>query len=182
MQIHFGTGVTNNTFEALNQKEENEPLSQRPIEYGLEYWGYIDVEARLWQRLKLRTGLRYSGWWNYGPGFILLYEDDQPPKVNRAIDVLQIGANKTIKHFTNLEPRLALNLQVRSNFSIKMAYDRLTQYAHLLSNTNGIIPFDSWAASGYYLPPTTTNQYSFGMATDIKNWSAEVTPLSQDLE
>ena len=55
------------------------------------------------------------------------------------------------------------------NQAIKLSYNRLNQYIHLISNTNAPAPLDIWAPSGPYLKPQQLDQLAFGFHSKLKN-------------
>lgn len=174
--LFTGFGAKNNVFTRLHFDEERNANLAKPKDFGLEYYYYIDAKARLGEKLKIRSGLRFSGLWNYGPNFIYTYDPALPPSSDTVVDVQHIKANKTVASFNNLEPRLAVNYQLNEKNAVKLAYDRLVQYVHLMSNTVGVAPFDVWSPANNYLPPTITDQYTVGYANSTKgiNISADI--------
>ena len=158
--LNFGVGASKQVFKPL-EKGKDRQRAKGQIDYALEYWGYADLEMFPYSRLSARAGLRYSGWWNFGPGYIIEY-DDGVPFPGAATSVRSVGPYETIKQYYSPEPRLLINYELGSSMSVQVAYDRLAQYAHLLTNTYGSIPFDSWIGSSYHTKPTYTNQYSLG--------------------
>ena len=90
-------------------------------------------------------------------------------KVYVTPDVVELKSNpslnpnnsKTIKSFYNFEPRFNFSYNFK-NQAIKLSYNRLNQYIHLISNTNAPAPLDIWAPSGPYLKPQQLDQLAFG--------------------
>ncbi|MEQ9402348.1 MAG: TonB-dependent receptor [Cyclobacteriaceae bacterium] len=181
LDVDVGLGAKNNIFTPLHQRSEASAHVPGPAEYGLEYFSYFDVEATPVSFLKLRAGLRYTGLWNYGPGFIYKYDPDLPPSEITVVEVERIAANQTIAHYHNPEPRLAVSYQLNHKSTFKVAFDRMVQYVHLLSSSNAIVPFDSWSPSGYHLKPTISDQYTVGYSRLHEGWSVSIEAFAKEM-
>ncbi|MEP1034107.1 TonB-dependent receptor [Ekhidna sp.] len=179
--FHLGTGVKNNIFTPLNQKSASSDHLPSPKEFGLEYFSYIDLEFNPLTPLKIRAGLRYAGLWNYGPGFIYKYDPNLPKSEITVENVERVAANKTIAHYHYPEPRVALSYQLDRKNAVKVAYDRMIQYVHLLSSSNAIVPFDSWAPSGYHLKPTISDQVTVGYVQSRERWQFSVDVFAKQM-
>ena len=161
LALNFGIGASRQEFQPLERVKFDRLRGRGLRDNALDYWGYTDLEMFESRKLSARLGIRYSGWWNFGPGYIVDYEQGIPNS-NQGLQVRRIAANKTIKHYRNLEPRVTVNYKIDDTMSVQAAYDRLSQYAHLLTNSYASVPFDSWIGSSYHTPPTRTHQYSLG--------------------
>lgn len=161
--------------------------------YALENAVYLDVEHELNDKFSVEYGLRWSNFLNIGKQFVNIYENNQPVlydenlqvyKNAEPITVQEYGAGKIIKSFNNLEPRLALAYQFSQDESIKAGYNRMTQYLHLLSNTNAPTPLDVWTPSGKYIEPQLLHQFSIGYFRNIKNakYSLEVESFYKNVQ
>ncbi len=145
---------------------------------AMELAAYIDLEHSFSDKLTMRYGLRYSNFRRLGGQSVKLYENDQPVHYNAALGVYEptssIGedvykSGETISTFSNFEPRLGVSYRLNDISSIKAGYNRMSQYIHLISNTNSPTPLDIWAPSGKYLKPQMLDQYSFGYFTNLKD-------------
>ena len=72
------------------------------------------------------------------------------------------GKNEIMAQFGNWEPRIALAYTLSSQSSIKASYNRMSQYLHLISNTQSPTPLDVWTPSDSYLKPQILDQYALG--------------------
>jgi len=68
------------------------------------------------------------------------------------------------KMFPSIQPRLALNYKVAEYFSLKTSYSRMTQFMHMLSNSDGGLPTDIWVPATRKAVPENASQYVLGMA------------------
>src|SRR5690606_26590190 len=79
------------------------------------------------------------------------------------------GKNKSISKFDNFAPRLAVSVQLTDARSIKLSYNRMTQYVHLISNTTSATPLDIWEPSGPYVKPQIVDQYAVGFFQNLNH-------------
>lgn len=61
--------------------------------------------------------------------------------------------------YVNLEPRSSLTLYPFRKTSISFGYSKMSQYVHLLTNSDGGIPKDLWVPSTNKIAPEQSNQY-----------------------
>jgi hypothetical protein len=57
---------------------------------------------------------------------------------------------------------------LNSNASLKLGYNRIYQYVHLISNTAAVTPVDIWQLSNGYFQPQRSDQVSVGYFTNLK--------------
>jgi hypothetical protein len=68
------------------------------------------------------------------------------------------------KMFPSVQPRLAINYKVADYLSLKTSYSRMTQFMHMLSNSDGGLPTDIWVPATRKAVPENASQYVAGMA------------------
>jgi len=146
--------------------------------YAFENAIYIDTEHRVSDRLGLSYGLRLSTFHRLGQDELNIYENDRAVNFNEDLKIYEkakpIGIetfkrSEVIKSFFYLEPRASLSYQLNSESSIKLSYNRMAQYIHLLSNTNSPTPLDIWTPSGKYVKPQLLDQYAIGYFKNFNN-------------
>lgn len=137
-------------------------------EKGLEIAPYVSYE-KTWDKLSLNAGLRYSWFGNIGPYNVSFYNPNLPQSVSTITGTKAYKKNDIIKSYHGFEPRLALKYDLSNRKAIKLGYNRMFQYIHLISNTNAALPFDIWKPSGYHIKPLEVNQISVGYAYDTEN-------------
>lgn len=146
--------------------------------YAFENAFYLDVEHNVTDRLALSYGLRLSTFHRLGQDELNIYENDEAVVFNEAlkiyekaepIDVETFKRSDVIASFANLEPRASIAYQLNSESSIKASYNRMSQYLHLLSNTNSPTPLDIWTPSGKYVKPQLLDQYAIGYFKNFYN-------------
>lgn len=72
------------------------------------------------------------------------------------------------KRFNSLQPRLAARYKLNELYSLKASYVTMSQYLHLLSNSNIGLPTDLWLPATDKVGPETSQQISGGLARTIR--------------
>lgn len=153
--------------------------------YAFENAIYISAEQKFSERFSANYGLRYSNFQRLGEEQINTYANNQPVIFNPELGIyeeatptgtIKYGKNKKIISFDNLEPRLALAYSLDDNQSLKLSYNRMSQYVHLISNTASASPLDIWAPSDQFLKPEILDQFALGYFRNFKDdkYSLEV--------
>ena len=139
--------------------------------YANELGIYVDAEHTISEKLKLQYGVRLSNFTRLGQKELNRYTDDTAVLFNEEFQIYEsadpIGIDTfdrsdVIETFTNIEPRFALSYLINDYTSVKASYNRISQYLHLISNTNSPTPLDVWAPSGKYIKPQILDQYALG--------------------
>jgi hypothetical protein len=138
--------------------------TQRSLESGI----YLTAQVHLGKKLFADLGARYSFFQSIGPGSVNVYTPGAPREVANLVDTLRFSQGSTIKPYSGFEPRIGIRYEISSNASIKLGYNRLYQYLHLVTNTTAITPVDIWQPSGYYFKPQEGNQISLGYFLKFK--------------
>ncbi len=120
------------------------------------------------EKLYLEGGVRFSLFSAMGPGDVNVYTPGLPLESISLIDTLNFSKGKKIKSYTGVEPRLSFRYTVSPSSSIKIGYNRMYQYLHLITNTTAITPVDIWQPSGYYFKPQMADQLSIGYFKNFK--------------
>jgi hypothetical protein len=146
--------------------------------YAFEPALYLDVEQQLSDKLSINYGLRYSLFYRLGNQKINTYANNQAVVFNSEQQIYEkatptgtvdYGRNETIAKFNNLEPRFSIAYLLNDNQSIKMSYNRMTQYLHLISNTQSPTPLDVWAPSDQFLKPQILDQIAIGYFSELND-------------
>ncbi|MCF6128092.1 TonB-dependent receptor [Flavobacterium sp. AS60] len=153
--------------------------------YAFESAIYMDAEHEISDKIALSYGLRFSTFLRLGLQTLNTYENNQPVVFNPEFSIyesaepngtIHYGKNKTIAKFDNLEPRFAISYAMNEHQSVKASYNRMSQYLHLISNTQSPTPLDVWAPSDRYLKPQLLDQVALGYFQNFKDdaYSLEV--------
>ena len=146
--------------------------------YAYENAAYMSADQRISDKLSVNYGLRYSNFQRVGAQEVYTYANDQPVIYNKEFHIyeeadptgtINYKKNKKIASFGNLEPRIALAYSLNNDNSIKVSYNRMSQYVHLISNTASATPLDIWAPSDQYLKPEILDQVALGYFHNFKD-------------
>lgn len=151
--------------------------------YAIENALYIDVNHQINEKLALSYGTRLSSFLRLGQKELNTYENNQAVSFNPELQIyesvepngsISTSRGKVEKSFFYIEPRLAVSYLLNDNSSLKISYNRMVQYLHLLSNTTSPTPLDVWAPSGKYFQPQLLDQVALGYFKNYSNYSFEV--------
>ncbi len=164
-QLGFGGSFINYIFNSGDLiPEKNSSVNPIALQNDQSYESalYMEDEWRLSEKLSLMAGLRFSNYQTIGPSTVNIYAEGQPLKSSTLIDVKTFSGGEVIKSYSGWEPRLALRIGLPRNSSVKLSYNRMYQYIHLISNTTAVTPIDIWHPSNLYIRPQYSDQYSLG--------------------
>ncbi len=150
---------------------------------GLEMGFYLSDEFDLNPFLRLYAGLRYSRFQNFGPHTVYQYPDGEPRRIETVEDSVVYGAGESITSYQGLEPRVSLRVALSESASIKLSYNRVFQYIHLLSNTASATPIDLWQVANQYFPAQRSDNYSIGFFKNFKGrtWQTSLEFFYRDM-
>ena len=124
--------------------------------------------------IKGATDLTYGGGKVSSHEHDLYIEDDflasEHLKMNLGIHLSGFAVQN--KWYHSIQPRISVNYMVNPKLSLKAAFTTMTQYLHLLSNSNVGLPTDLWLPSTARVKPMDSKQFAIG----------GIYALSQDLE
>ena len=123
-----------------------------PKQYAMENVAYVANETNLENKLKLKYGLRYTGFENLDKG-------------------------KITHHQQQLDPRIGFTYIFNDLHSVKASYSRTTQFIQLASNSTSGSPLDFWFPASANVKPQKCDQFAVGyfrnFASDAYEFSAE---------
>ena len=146
--------------------------------YAFEPSAYIEAEHQFSRKFSAMYGLRYSMFYRLGASTVNLYENNEAVTFNSEQQVYEkatpIGtkyykSNEVIKSFDNFEPRLAFSYSFNDTKSVKLSYNRMTQYLQLVSNTSSPTPLDVWTPSDQFIKPQIADQIAIGYFSNFCN-------------
>lgn len=162
-----------------------------PNKFAFEPSVFIEAEQELSSIFRVNYGVRYSQFYRLGKEEINNYANNNPVIYNPQTDAYEkatpisqtfYGTNKKISFFDNFEPRIALSVQTQEEQSLKFSFSKMSQYIHVISNTNAATPLDIWEPSGPYVKPQIVYQYAAGFFQNFKdnNYSLEIEAYYKD--
>ncbi|SFG62688.1 TonB-dependent receptor [Pontibacter chinhatensis] len=176
-QVGVGASATWYKFNSGELKPTSEQSSllhiKMPEERSLEAAVYLDHQYTLSPKVSVSYGLRYSSYFNLGPGEVYVYNPEVPRRASSITDTLYFDKGEKIKQYNYLEPRASLRVTLDENSSVKLGYNRMVQYIHLISNTTAVSPVDIWKTSNPYLKPQVGDQVALGYFRNFDDNSVE---------
>lgn len=150
-----------------------EPL-ELDVEKGLESALFASYEFEINHRWSASAGLRLSMFNALGPKNVYSYSPNNPKEIEFITDTTSYNNNSLINTYVGPELRLASRFKIREDLSLKVSYDRMYQYIHMLSNSVSISPTDVWRLSGPDIKPQIGNQFSAGLYKNFLGTSLEL--------
>lgn len=142
-------------------------------EQALESALYAADVFTVTDKLTVDLGARFS-FYNYlGPRTVNSYLNGLARNENTFTGTGFFGKGKTIKTYQSPEIRAAVKYSFNDNRSVKLSYNSLRQYLHMLSNTTAITPTDSWKLSDSHIRPQFGDQVSVGYYQNLKKGKFE---------
>jgi outer membrane receptor protein involved in Fe transport len=126
---------------------------------------YIGDQYRASNKLSLQAGFRYTHYRLNGPGKYYQYAPNQPRSDRSVVDSVTYPANQRIQTYQGPEIRISSRYLIDSRTSLKLSFNTLRQYIHMVTNTTAISPTDIWKLSDPYIKPQQGQQISLGIYT-----------------
>ena len=142
-------------------------------EQGLESALYIGDQFTVSPTFSLNAGLRYSIFNYRGPHSVYNYVPGLPREMATITDTSFYDKGSIIKTYSAPEIRLAFRYSMGDNASLKLSFNTMAQYIHMLSNTTAISPTDTWKLSDPYIKPQQGKQVSLGFYKNFASNSIE---------
>jgi outer membrane receptor protein involved in Fe transport len=139
-----------------------------PINNAFEHALYVSDELKIFQKLILKYGLRYSVFQNVGKGTVYQYD-----ATHEAIDSIVYTSRGAYKTQSGLEPRLGITYNVTPSTSFKASYSRTMQYLQLAQNSAAGTPLDIWFPASPNIKPQICDQFALGYFHNLLNNSIE---------
>ncbi|WP_116107801.1 TonB-dependent receptor [Lewinella sp. IMCC34191] len=133
-----------------------------PREQAVEVSGFIEYEWTVNDRLSLSTGLRYTHYWQLGPGEQRRYTAGEVVTSESLTDTKTFGSGHTMAEYGGLEPRISLNYALHPRLSWKAAYARNRQYLQNIYNATTPLPSSRWKVSDNVIRPQRADLWSSG--------------------
>jgi len=143
-------------------------------EQALESAIYIEDKFEVNPRLSITAGIRFSFYQYLGPKTVNNYLPGFPVDYIYENGTETFGSGKTIKNYGGPEYRASMRYSIFDNLSLKVSYNTLRQYIHLLTNTMTVSPTDIWKLSDKYVKPQIGDQVSVGLYRNYRGNKIEV--------
>lgn len=144
-----------------------------PSEQALESAVYVGDQFDVTNNFSINAGIRYSVYNYLGAQSARNYAPNLPITEENLLNTVAYGKNKVIHTYGGPELRLSARYNFKPDLSVKVAYNTLRQYIHLLSNTTAIAPTDVWKLSDNNIRPQFGDQVSLGIYKNIEEKGIE---------
>src|SRR5690554_5701221 len=128
----FNPGI--NRYRERSENNHADTLFGSSKIYANEFYGYIQDDFKITERIKLNGGLHFSGF---------AVED---------------------KTYFSVQPRFSGRYIINERTSLKASYATMAQYLHLLTNAGIGLPTDLWVPPTADIKPQTAHQIALGAA------------------
>jgi hypothetical protein len=135
---------------------------------------YLEDKFEVNPRLSITAGIRYSFYQYLGPKTVNTYLPGFPIDYIYQEGVQEYKSGKKIKTYGGPEYRASVRYSVFDNLSLKVSYNTLRQYIHLLTNTMTVSPTDIWKLSDTFIKPQIGDQLSVGLYRNFRGNKIEV--------
>jgi hypothetical protein len=135
---------------------------------------YLEDKFEVNPRLSITAGIRYSFFQYLGPKTVNTYLPGFPIDYIYQEGVQEYKSGKKIKTYGGPEYRASVRYSVFDNLSLKVSYNTLRQYIHLLTNTMTVSPTDIWKLSDTFIKPQIGDQLSVGLYRNFRGNKIEV--------
>lgn len=142
-------------------------------EQALESALYISDTYLVNDQLSVDAGLRYVLYNYLGPRNVNYYADGLPKNPETLEETVSYGSGKNIKTYNGPEFRIGLRYAFSNQSSVKLGYNSLRQFIHMLSNTTSATPTDSWKLSDPHIKPQFGDQVSLGYYRNMASSKVE---------
>jgi len=162
-EAEFGVQNTYYVFDPAEITGDITTELERQI--ALEPALYVSFQQKVGVRWNFEYGLRSSAFYRLGPGTEELYNPGEAREDTSIVGSVTYESGELIKGFNfleGLEPRFTATYLLDENQSLKLSYQRMRQYIHLISNTTSPTPVDIWRPAGMHIDPATSDQIAAG--------------------
>lgn len=157
--------VTVNTSAASGPSRLGRTIERK---HALENAVYISDDYAPFKWLQIAYGFRYSLFTQVGPGTIYSYDAN-----GNIADSNVYKNNQPVKTYMGFEPRISASFIIKEKSSIKVSYNHINQYLHLLSNSTTSTPVDIWVPCSQIVKPQIGDQVALGYFRNFRNNSIE---------
>jgi len=171
MKMNYNSGIHDVTAKV---EFDYSPVPTHEIKFGGSYTFHIfrpEVQSMQFKDSSVDTSLSIASSRVLAHETALYAEDNitiTPSfHINAGLHYSTFTVNKHFYH--SLQPRLSMSAMVAKNVSIKAGYAYMSQYVHLLSNSNVSLPTDLWVPVTENIPPMKSHQVSLGVFWEIPN-------------
>ena len=163
---------------SVSSKLEYTPNQKHKVQAGVEYI-YHHFQPSIQNTMFFSTGDSTASAFNmdttignkalHGHEVAAYIEDTWSPtgwfRLNYGARFSMYGIRSKV--YPSFEPRIGMRFLVHKDVAIKASYSYMSQYVHLLSNSNLSLPSDMWVPVTYDVPPMRSMQVAAGISYNI---------------
>lgn len=131
-------------------------------EKGLEIATYISDNIDILPQLNADIGLRFTRYAYLGPHSVFRFNKNAAHTSGNITDTLNYTNNEIINWYSSVEPRLSMRYTLNNVSSLKLSYNRISQFINLISNSTVMSPTDVYKLSSPNVKPVICNQIALG--------------------
>ncbi len=139
-------------------------------ETSYELSGYANANWKVSDNVSLSGGLRYNHTLFQGPYTLNNYDETGSTIISTEF----FEKGEKVNSYTDLEPRLGVNVKFDENTSIKASYSNVNQYLQNIYNATTPLPTSRWKISDPNIKPQNSQAYGLGIYKKFKNKEIEV--------
>jgi len=163
--IRFGFSSIYHTVTPGTITGTNIVSSTEPDVHSWENAFYVSDSWKATSRLNIDYGIRLSTFSVLGGSNLYdLTADGTAIK-----DTLHYGSGQIEQTYVIPEPRVSASYTLNDVSSLKLSYDRNSQYMHLISNSTTSNPTDKWVSTNNIIKPEIADQVSLGYFRSLQN-------------
>jgi hypothetical protein len=137
--------------------------------YAIESGLFVENDHTINNNFSINYGLRWSFFDYTGKGIAYSFGNAQLGKRRPVTGEEFYDQWESIKRYNYFEPRILVKYQWNDQTSLKLSYNRMAQYIHLVSNTTAATPVDIWTPSTNNLRPQLSDQIALGFFRNFKD-------------
>ena len=141
------------------------PIHLQP-EQAYESAIYASDEYELSPKWLVELGIRGVYYRNIGPYKQAIYTEGVEKTPLSISSILDLKSGEVEQSYFKPEPRLAVRYKLNDISSVKMGYNRMNQFLHLISNSTTPLPNARWKTANRYIPPQQSDLITIGYFRD----------------
>jgi CarboxypepD_reg-like domain/TonB-dependent Receptor Plug Domain len=176
--INFGLQYLMYTVQPGERKPADGASLVNPLliqqEKATELSLYLGDQYAITDNLSVQAGIRYSYYRNIGEQKIYKYAPGEPRNETTVTDSIQYKKGDLLQAYQGPEFRISAKYLLGDKSSVKLSYNTMQQFIHVITNTTAIAPTDIWKLSDQYIRPQKGQQFSIGFYTNPGNKGLEL--------
>jgi hypothetical protein len=152
-------------FGTESEVETKTTQKEKAVEMAI----YISDDINFSSKLSADIGLRFSRYAYLGPNSVFVFSENAARTSANITDTLSYGNNEIINWYSSLEPRLSMRYSLDDVSSLKLSYNRTSQFINLISNTTVMSPTDVYKLSSPNVKPVICDQIALGYFRNFDN-------------